>query len=61
MSDAQLVYSTSIFKSLATGGNVSQALVSLSLLDEFLSLVEHLCLIGESHLLASVSLVSEAH
>ena len=42
MSDAQLVYSTSIFKSLATGGNVSQALVSLSLLDEFLSLVEHL-------------------
>ena len=29
VSEAQLVYSTSIFKSLATGGNVSQALVSL--------------------------------
>ena len=28
LSEAQLVYNTSIFKSLATGGNVSQALVS---------------------------------
>jgi hypothetical protein len=29
VSEAQLVYSTSIFKSLATGGNVSQALVKI--------------------------------
>ena len=27
--DVQLVYSTSFYKSLATGGNVSKALVSL--------------------------------
>ena len=28
LADVQLVYSTSFYKSLATGGNVSQALVS---------------------------------
>jgi hypothetical protein len=29
MSEVQLIYNTSFFKSLATGGNVSQALVSV--------------------------------
>jgi len=31
MTDVQLIYNTSFFKSLATGGNVSQALVILTI------------------------------